>query len=896
VVEDLVRSLERLDYPRDKLDVKLLLEEDDDETIARLASLELEPCFELVVVPVAEPRTKPKACNYGLLRARGEFAVIFDAEDRPEPDQLRKAVAAFRAAPPEIVCLQAQLNFWNREQNILTRWFTAEYSQLFDLYLPGLMRSGAPIPLGGTSNHFPTHVLRELGAWDPFNVTEDADLGIRLARFGFRTGVLPSTTYEEANCQLRNWIRQRSRWIKGYTQTWLVHMRHPVALWRELGPAGWWHLQLQLGGVFFPLLVSPIYAGLTAVLGAWAAGALELSSAGQGVLIAVAATGLAGHHASVFTLVSALRRRGYRHLRKWTLLVPAYWFLMSVAAWKGVVQLLTKPSYWEKTMHGLAGSPEDLIATSRAAVTSGSGTWKVAQLLARLMLRTGQTRAGAALWSAAHRAAIRLVARYVLRGQPGSAVYLKGGFGFGRPVYGLSDIDMIVVVPADPGRPGTSRAGVRARFSRLCRVFPPLSALFEFWVYERPELERVLDASYLVSPVSAADEMELRDHPGLFGPSRDWRRLGSPPTRRPEPVRDVDERRLNAWLELQFWWRQAFRAVVSSERPHVPFLCVKLVAEAARVWLWLTRGEQVFGQLPALSRALAILPEEEQTIRLMTELYRKLPQAPDPPLVDALPCLVRLSTRIAAQLERELQENGATSVRLERSGLPLVLQPDADARLCSVAGHALDLLPLCDWRARTLPEAPDEAFALVSGDPGDPDRLSSAAQAGRTGPYPAFRVDGLLLLPTSNWKGSRFRAVQCRATDPVSFAVAERRAEAAFPNVPGLSASASASRSVAEHRIMLRERGQEQGGRELGLLLSAARAALFQQSLEEGDASLALTCADVAEALAARGNGAHALADEAVQSLRAYRADRVPPPPRLVGELRRLVERLPAYR
>jgi len=234
VAQKIARTVTRLDYPIDKLDVKLLLEEDDAPTRQKIAEVidSLPPCVEVVLapaVPKGQPKTKPRACNHGLDRAKGKYTVIYDAEDQPEGDQLKKAIIAFRRLENSkkgfVACLQAKLNYFNAHQNSLTRFFTLEYTTWFDLFLPGLHAVRTPIPLGGTSNHFKTDVLKELGGWDPFNVTEDCDLGIRMARRGFSTEVLDSTTWEEANSQVGNWIRQRSRWIKGYFQTHLVHTR-----------------------------------------------------------------------------------------------------------------------------------------------------------------------------------------------------------------------------------------------------------------------------------------------------------------------------------------------------------------------------------------------------------------------------------------------------------------------------------------------------------------------------------------------------------------------------------------------------------------------------------------------------------------------------------------------
>ena len=352
VVEHLVRSIAQLDYPPTKLDVKLLVEEDDAETLARLQELDLPPYFKLVVVPDSKPKTKPKACNYGLIQAEGKYVVIYDAEDRPDPDQLKKIVYAFGRAEEHIVCIQCKLNYFNRTQNVLTRWFTAEYSHWFDLLMPGLDAADAPIPLGGTSNHFITEKLIELGAWDPYNVTEDADLGIRLHKVGYKTAIVDSTTFEEANSDLYNWIRQRSRWVKGYIQTWLVHMRHPVALYRQIGWRSWWSFQFIIGGTFVSFLLNPIYWGMTTL---WVmTEAHIIQQIFPGFVYFAGAVGLfLGNFVFTYINVAGCIRRGHHDLVKYALLSPIYWALMSVGAWKGLLQLLYRPHYWEKTVHGL---------------------------------------------------------------------------------------------------------------------------------------------------------------------------------------------------------------------------------------------------------------------------------------------------------------------------------------------------------------------------------------------------------------------------------------------------------------------------------------------------------------------------------------------------------------
>jgi cellulose synthase/poly-beta-1,6-N-acetylglucosamine synthase-like glycosyltransferase len=357
VVPRLVRGVGQLDYPKTKLDVRLLCEEDDDETVPAILAMDLPPHFKLVVVPDAQPKTKPKACNYGLLQADGKYVVIFDAEDRPDPDQLKKVVIAFEKVDPSVTCIQAKLNYFNSGQNLLTRWFTTEYSMHFDLLLPGLDAQDVPIPLGGTSNHFITDRLIDLAAWDPFNVTEDADLGIRLHKAGYTTAMIDSTTLEEANSELNNWIRQRSRWIKGYIQTWLVHMRHPFRMLRQIGFKSWLSFQLVIGGTFI-FLLNPIFWGLTTLFFFTESGLIrELFP--SFIFYAAAFQLFIGNFVFMYLNVAGSVQRGYFDLAKYALLSPLYWGLMSIAAWKGFLQLFYRPFYWEKTVHGLDNSHDE---------------------------------------------------------------------------------------------------------------------------------------------------------------------------------------------------------------------------------------------------------------------------------------------------------------------------------------------------------------------------------------------------------------------------------------------------------------------------------------------------------------------------------------------------------
>jgi glycosyltransferase XagB len=353
MLPQLLHALTQLDWPAAKLDIKLILEAADTETVAAARALRLPSHVEIVVVPDLAPRTKPKALNYALPLARGEYLVIYDAEDRPAPDQLRRAHAAFRAGPPNLATVQARLNIYNPDASWLTRQFTLEYSALFDGLLPTLDRLRLPIPLGGTSNHFRVAALKWLLAWDPFNVTEDADLGTRLARRGYRCAVIASTTYEEAPVRFGSWLRQRTRWLKGFVQTWLVHMRAPRALWRELGPHGFFAFQVMIGGTILSALVHPWFYVLLAgeILGG------DLLALPSSLLtlpfwtIAWLAL-VTGYGAAMALALLAARRRGLRRLVPQVLLMPLYWLLISTAAYRALWQFATAPFKWEKTEHG----------------------------------------------------------------------------------------------------------------------------------------------------------------------------------------------------------------------------------------------------------------------------------------------------------------------------------------------------------------------------------------------------------------------------------------------------------------------------------------------------------------------------------------------------------------
>jgi cellulose synthase/poly-beta-1,6-N-acetylglucosamine synthase-like glycosyltransferase len=354
VVRPLLTSLRQLDYPRHRLQVLLLCEADDTATLEALYEANPGPPFEIVLVPPSYPRTKPKVCNIGLARARGEYLVIYDAEDRPSRDQLKKAVVAMRRLPRRVVCLQARLEYRNPNTNLLTRFFAAEYGTFFDMLLPSLARRGLPVPLGGTSNHFRIAALRALGGWDAYNVTEDLDLGMWIARRRWRVEILDSITWEEANSHAGNWVRQRSRWLKGYMQTYLVHMRSPLRLWRELGPASFLAFQLLVGGTPAATLLNP---GLWALTLAYAMTGSPLIQQlfPPPVFYAGVVCMVLGNFVFAYYLVTGCLLLGNHRNAKWMLAAPLYWLLMSVAAWKALAQVIVRPHYWEKTRHGLVG-------------------------------------------------------------------------------------------------------------------------------------------------------------------------------------------------------------------------------------------------------------------------------------------------------------------------------------------------------------------------------------------------------------------------------------------------------------------------------------------------------------------------------------------------------------
>jgi cellulose synthase/poly-beta-1,6-N-acetylglucosamine synthase-like glycosyltransferase len=348
----LVRALDAIDYPRAKLDIKLVVERRDEQTLAAIASLGLPARYDVIVAPPGAPSTKPRALNVALPALRGEFVVVFDAEDEPDPDQLRLAAAQF-AADPGLDCLQARLTIDNVEDSWISKMFAIEYAALFDLVNPGLAALGLPIALGGTSNHFRTRTLRRVGGWDAWNVTEDADLGMRLAREGARVGALASDTREEAPNDLRAWFRQRVRWQKGWMQTLIVHSRQPVKFIGALGPARALAAAALIGGSVLgglfgpPLLIDALRRACCDEL----AGASAWRVAGDVAIYTLMASGLM---TIVVAALVAAHGRAIAARDGALALLPIYLALISAASWVAVFDLAIRPFYWAKTEHGRA--------------------------------------------------------------------------------------------------------------------------------------------------------------------------------------------------------------------------------------------------------------------------------------------------------------------------------------------------------------------------------------------------------------------------------------------------------------------------------------------------------------------------------------------------------------
>ena len=519
------------------------------------------------------------------------------------------------------------------------------------------------------------------------------------------------------------------------------------------------------------------------------------------------------------------------------------------------------------------------------------------------------------VWSAAYGAVTWAIAVCLTCRRVGAAAYVRGALAVRDGVFGHSDIDMAVVVPSEPRRPGIAAGRLRRRWKHLCRAFPFLRRLVDFAVYEDEELGVVVASSTLTAARAVhfgsgklLDQGRLLVRPGLYGALHDWRLLRGPDRRPAIPPRSPQEHWIAGWLELQFLWRCIFSTCSNPSAPDTAYMCVKLIADPARIWLWLVHGEEASGRRDALERALRRIPEEEPILRRTLELLDALPRAPEPPLADLLPGCVRLSARLGNRLASEVTNEDVVHVALVRDECDeLVLPAGALDTLRGLAGRAPVLLPLVDWRARAAPIPPDEAFCPVGLDPSAPADLAAAAAASVAGVYSTLEADGLMVLATT--RGAVLRGVQCAVTDPVSFALARDAGTAAFPSVRGWSARDSARRAVVEHSAWLgigdeasvrdwaygQARSTSASVHAMGRLFTAARAALFAESVDASAPELMLTAAGVARRLGERSGAAARAAEDCYAAYRASRLGGRPPSARAVGALRELVLALPAY-
>ncbi len=363
VVPALIRAMSRLDYPRDRLEILFITEADDVATRRALLGGGLLANMRVVTVPRGRPKTKPRALNYALQDARGTLVAVFDAEDHPDPDQLRLAALAFVRGGPRLACVQARLSVSNPDDSFLSRQFALEYAALFRGLLPALDHFRLPILLGGTSNHFRRDVLLKCGGWDPFNVTEDADLGIRLARLGYEVSIIDSETMEEAPVSWRIWLGQRTRWIKGWMQTYLVHMRRPSRLWRDLGAWRFLGLQVTISAMLISMLAHPWIYVLAALHGVLGKRVLPEND----VLLWLFGTNLIAGYSSAALLIVATTAGSSRLSGRLSsiVLVPIYWLAISFAAYRAILDLAWRPFFWEKTMHGGQAHPIGAVRRKR---------------------------------------------------------------------------------------------------------------------------------------------------------------------------------------------------------------------------------------------------------------------------------------------------------------------------------------------------------------------------------------------------------------------------------------------------------------------------------------------------------------------------------------------------
>lgn len=350
VAAELVENLSALDYPRDRLQALIVLEADDEITKAAVRAITLPAFVQVLICPPGAPKTKPRACNHALDRARGDLLVIYDAEDMPDPGQLREAAARFAASQDSLACLQAPLRIEDPGFSLfLPSQFRLEYAAHFEVLLPALARWGLAFPLGGTSNHFKTAILRQIGGWDAYNVTEDADVGFRLAAAGYQLGVIGRPTWETAPTTWGQWFPQRARWIKGHMQTLAVGLRSRLP--RQPRNAAALVLTL-VQSVSSSHLHGPVMAVALALAAVDFAPDHHLDIPILDVLLYVLGWGAAAVAGARGVIRSGARPK-WLHL----LGMAGYWPLQSVAATKALHQFVTAPHRWDKTRHAPRSGP-----------------------------------------------------------------------------------------------------------------------------------------------------------------------------------------------------------------------------------------------------------------------------------------------------------------------------------------------------------------------------------------------------------------------------------------------------------------------------------------------------------------------------------------------------------
>ncbi len=359
----LIKRLTRLTYPKSLLEVVLVLEAEDEITKETLARTDLPDWISVIEVPAANQlTTKPRALNYALDFCKGSIIGVWDAEDAPEADQIERVVNRFREAPDNVACLQGFLDYYNSTSNWISRCFTIEYATWWRMLLPGVARLGLVIPLGGTTLFFRRDILEKLGGWDAHNVTEDADLGLRLARRGYKTELLPTVTYEEANCRAWPWVRQRSRWLKGFLITWCVHMRNPAALVKDLGWLRFWGIQTMLLATFAQFALAPLLWSFWLTLFGMTH-PVEITL-GSTVMWTMAGVFILAEVINLSIAMVAVSGPRHRHLIGWVLTTPLYFPMGALAAYKGLHEFVISPFFWDKTQHGVTAEVEAPQAAS----------------------------------------------------------------------------------------------------------------------------------------------------------------------------------------------------------------------------------------------------------------------------------------------------------------------------------------------------------------------------------------------------------------------------------------------------------------------------------------------------------------------------------------------------